>query len=64
MIAAELKEEGVPKSVAKDIRIYLQSKPIYKWHGYFQDIGFVAVVTKVAGVTGGKVRTVTEAPVG
>lgn len=46
MVSAELKDEGVPKSVAKDIRIYLQDTPIYKWHGYFQDIGFVAVVTE------------------
>jgi len=46
MVAAELKETGVPKLVAKEVRIYLQSKPIYKWHGYWQDIGFVAVVTE------------------
>ncbi len=45
MIADRLKDRGVPKSVAKDIRIELQAKPIHKWHGYWQDIGFVAVVT-------------------
>ena len=38
MVAAELK--------AKEVRIYLQNKHIYKWHGYWQDIGFVAVVTE------------------
>jgi len=46
MVAAELKEEGLPKPVAKEIRVKLQKKPIHKWHGYFQDIGFVAVVTE------------------
>ena len=45
IVADRLKDKGVPKSVAKEIRIELQSKPIYKWHGYFQDVGFVAVVT-------------------
>lgn len=46
MVASELKENGLPKPVAKEIRIKLQKKPIHSWHGYFQDIGFVAVVTE------------------
>ena len=49
MVAAELKEVGVPKAVAKEIRIDLQSRPIHKWHGYWQDIGFVSVVTEPGG---------------
>lgn len=45
IVADRLKSKGVPKSVAKEIRVELQAMPIYEWHGYFQDVGFVAVVT-------------------
>jgi len=46
MVASELKDEGIPKSVAKEIRIELQAMPIYEWHGYWQHIGFVAVISE------------------
>lgn len=49
MIADRLKDRGVPKSVAKDIRIELQAKPIHKWHGLWQDVAFVSVVTEPGG---------------
>jgi len=29
---------GLPKSQAREVRVYLQRTPINKWHGLFQDI--------------------------
>ena len=45
MVRQRLVDYGVPKSHAKKVRMHLQSKPINKWHGRWQDIGFIAVVT-------------------
>jgi len=44
-VSRELKRNGMPKDHAKKIRIELQKRPIHTWHGYWQDIGFVATVT-------------------
>ena len=44
-VSRELKRNGMPKEHAKKIRIELQQRPIHTWHGYWQDIGFVATVT-------------------
>ena len=49
MVADRLKEFGVPKSVAMEIRLDLQHRPIYKWHGYWQQVGFLAVVSEDGG---------------
>ena len=40
----------------------LQHRPIYKWHGYWQDIGFVAVVTEPGDNTGVEAEDVNKRP--
>lgn len=49
MVAKELKDNGLPKGQAVEVRMELQDRPIHKWHGYWQDIAFVAVVTEPRG---------------
>ena len=49
MVAKELKDNGLPKGQAVEVRMELQEKPIHKWHGLWQDIGFKAVVTEPRG---------------
>ena len=49
MVAKELKDNGMPKGQAAEVRMELQEKPIHKWHGLWQDAGFVAVVTQPRG---------------
>ena len=46
MVRDRLVEFGMPKQEAKRIRQYLGSIPIYQWHGYYQTIGFVEVVSR------------------
>lgn len=44
MVRERLVDHGMPKSHAKEVRMELKSKPINKWDGHWQDIGFVAVI--------------------
>lgn len=46
MVADRLVRFGLPRPDARKIRIALQDTPIYEWHGYFQDIGFLEVVSR------------------
>lgn len=46
MVRDRLVEFGMPKQEAKKIRQYLGATPIYRWHGYYQTIGFVEVVSR------------------
>jgi len=46
MVRDRLVRFGMPKDQARKIRAYLQSIPIWEWHGYFQDIGFLEVVSR------------------
>lgn len=45
MVAARLKEFGMPKAEAKQIRITLQDTHIARWPAVYQRIGFNEVVT-------------------
>lgn len=45
MVAERLIANGFPKAEGKKVRAWLAAHPIYQWHGYYQDTGFVAVVT-------------------
>jgi hypothetical protein len=44
MVAARLKEQGLPSSAAADVRRFLADTPIYRWPGPYQDTAFVAVI--------------------
>ena len=44
MVADQLKDHGMPKKEAKQVRLHLQSKPIAKWDGHFQDAGAIEVL--------------------
>lgn len=44
MVADQLKDHGMPKKQAKQVRLHLQSKPIYKWDGHWQDAGAIEVL--------------------
>lgn len=44
MVAEQLRDHGMPKKEAKQVRIHLQSKPIYKWDGHWQDAGAIEVL--------------------
>jgi len=46
MVADRLVRFGLPRPDARKVRIALQNAPIYEWHGYFQDIGFLEVVSR------------------
>lgn len=46
MVADRLVDFGMPRPQARMIREHLQSIPIYEWHGYWQDIGFLEVVAR------------------
>jgi hypothetical protein len=46
MVRDRLVEFGMPKQEAKRIRQYLGSIPIHQWHGYYQTVGFVEVVSR------------------
>lgn len=43
MVKDRLVRFGMPKDQAKEIRNYLASTPISRWHGLYQDIGFIEV---------------------
>ncbi|NDB65106.1 MAG: hypothetical protein EB168_05485 [Euryarchaeota archaeon] len=44
MVAEQLRDHGMPKKQAKQVRVHLQSKPIYKWDGRWQDAGAIEVL--------------------
>lgn len=44
MVADQLRDHGMPKKEAKQVRVHLQSKPIAKWDGHFQDAGAIEVL--------------------
>lgn len=44
MVADQLKDHGMPKKKAKQVRLHLQSKPIDQWDGHFQDAGAIEVL--------------------
>lgn len=46
MVRDRLVDFGMPKAQANKIRRYLDKRPIYKWHGYWQDIGFNEVMAQ------------------
>jgi len=41
MVKDRLEQFGMPHKDAKEIRIYLSSRPIWKWNGWYQDILFI-----------------------
>jgi len=45
MVAARLKDHGMPAPMARTIRITLQRTEIAAWPPRYQDIGFAAVIT-------------------
>lgn len=46
MVRDRLVEFGMPRADARQVRTYLAARPIYQWHGYWQQIGFVEVVQR------------------
>ena len=46
MVRDRLVEFGMPRADARQVRRYLATQPIYKWHGYWQQIGFVEVLSR------------------
>jgi hypothetical protein len=46
MVRDRLVRFGMPKAQAREVRLYLGSRPISTWHGYWQDIGFLEVVER------------------
>jgi hypothetical protein len=46
MVRDRLVEFGMPKRDATKVRQYLGARPISQWHGYYQTIGFVEVVSR------------------
>ena len=46
MVADRLRDHGVPRPVARAIRVELARTPIAKWPGPYQDAGFVEVVER------------------
>ena len=46
MVRDRLVQFGMPNDDARTIRQQLSTQPIYEWHGYWQQIGFVEVITR------------------
>lgn len=46
MVRDRLIQFGMPRAQAKQVRLYLGSRPISQWHGYWQDIGFNEVIER------------------
>lgn len=40
---------GMPKAQANKVRAFLDKRPIYKWNGWWQDIGFIETVVERDG---------------
>ena len=49
MVADQLRDHGMPKKQAKQVRLHLQSKPIAKWDGHFQDAAAIEVLQQGGG---------------
>lgn len=46
MVAERLRDHGLSKADSKKVQGWLAAHPIYQWHGYYQNAGFVSVVTE------------------
>ena len=46
MVRDRLIQFGMPKSQASKVRHYLASRPIYRWEGVYQQVGFLEVVER------------------
>jgi hypothetical protein len=46
MVRDRLIRFGMPKAQAREVRLYLGARHISRWHGYWQDIGFLEVVER------------------
>ena len=46
MVRDRLIQFGMPKPEARNIRNQLSRIPIYRWNGYWQDIGFNEVIER------------------
>jgi hypothetical protein len=46
MVRDQLVQHGMPKAQARKVRVYLQSIPISRWPGLYQDMGFIEVVER------------------
>ena len=46
MVRDRLIQFGMPKDEARNIRKQLSRMPIYRWNGYWQDIGFNEVIER------------------
>lgn len=46
MVRDRLVEFGLPRSQARAVRAYLSARPISEWPGWYQDIGFIEVVSR------------------
>jgi hypothetical protein len=44
MVAARLREHGLPRSASKALRLRLQATPIQRWEPVLQDVGFAAAL--------------------
>lgn len=44
MVAGRLKDNGVPRTEVKGLRVWLETKPIHKWDGVWQQVGYNAVI--------------------
>jgi hypothetical protein len=46
MVKDRLIKFGMPKAEAKKVRLYLAARPIYRWEGVYQQVGFVETVKR------------------
>ena len=46
MVRDRLVEFGMPRSRAREVRLWLERRNISEWPGWYQDIGFLAVVER------------------
>ena len=46
MVADQLVDHGLARAEARKVRKYLQSLPIHRWPGVYQDMGFIEVVQR------------------
>lgn len=46
MVRDRLVRFGVPKVQARQVRVYLSSRPIYQWDGFYDDILFNEVIER------------------
>lgn len=46
MVRDRLVDHGLPHRQAREVRVWLQQRPISEWPGWYQDIGFLEVVQR------------------